>query len=184
MTIAVSAFSRLLKIIGLIAKEPYKRDDILSVSAFSFCRHLECVLRLPISKRPMILRSLLIIATPYCSSWLLHWVRLVFVGNLSVCCGCLSRQQKLKTCLPMKTTHVDQQQQTEQMSTKFRILNICLQTLVDMCHLSSFKTEDMSTNENYTCWPTTTNWTDVYQWKLHMLTNNNKLNRCLPSFKY
>jgi len=85
VTIAVTAFGRLLKIIGLIAKEPYKRDDILSVSAFSFCQ-------------------------------------LLFLF-----CVCLCRQQKPKTCLPMKTTHVDQQQQTEHMSTKFRKLNTCLQ---------------------------------------------------------
>jgi len=37
--------SRLLKIVGLFAKDPHKRDDILK-------------------KRPVILRSLLIVATP------------------------------------------------------------------------------------------------------------------------
>jgi len=41
----VATNSRLLQIIGLFAKEPYKRDDILQ-------------------KRPIILRSLLIVATP------------------------------------------------------------------------------------------------------------------------
>ena len=41
----VASTSRLLKIIGLFAKEPYKRDDILQ-------------------KRRIILRSLLIVATP------------------------------------------------------------------------------------------------------------------------
>jgi len=42
----VATISRLLKIIGLIAKEPYKRDYILQ-------------------ERPLFLRSLLIVATPY-----------------------------------------------------------------------------------------------------------------------
>jgi len=42
----VATISRLLKILGLFAKEPCKRDDILQ-------------------KRPIILRSLLIVATPY-----------------------------------------------------------------------------------------------------------------------
>ena len=42
----VATIRRLLEIIGLFAKEPYKRDDILQ-------------------KRPMILRSLLIVATPW-----------------------------------------------------------------------------------------------------------------------
>jgi len=41
----VATISRLLKIIGLFAKEPYKRDNVLQ-------------------KRPIILRSLLIVATP------------------------------------------------------------------------------------------------------------------------
>jgi len=41
-----AAISRLLQIIGLFAKDPHKRDDILQ-------------------KRPMILRSLLIVTTPY-----------------------------------------------------------------------------------------------------------------------
>ena len=41
----VASTSRLLKTIGLFAKEPYKSDDILQ-------------------KRPLILRSLLIVATP------------------------------------------------------------------------------------------------------------------------
>jgi len=46
-TYGVATISRLLKFIGLLlAKEPYKRDDILQ-------------------KRPMILRSLLIVATLY-----------------------------------------------------------------------------------------------------------------------
>jgi len=42
----VAAVTRLLKMIGSFAKEPYKRDDILQ-------------------KRPIILRSLPIVATPY-----------------------------------------------------------------------------------------------------------------------
>jgi len=42
----VATISRLLKIIGLFCKGPYKRDYILQ-------------------KRPTILRSLLIVATPY-----------------------------------------------------------------------------------------------------------------------
>ena len=42
----VAMISRLLKIIGLFAKEPYKRDYVLQ-------------------RRPMILRSLRIVATPY-----------------------------------------------------------------------------------------------------------------------
>ena len=42
----VATISRLLKIIDSFAKKPYKRDDILQ-------------------KRPEILRSLLIVATPY-----------------------------------------------------------------------------------------------------------------------
>ena len=42
----VATRSRLLKIIGLFAKQPYKRDDILQ-------------------KRPIILRRLLLVATPY-----------------------------------------------------------------------------------------------------------------------
>ena len=42
----VATISRLLKITGLFTKEPYKRDDILQ-------------------KRHLILRSLLIVATPY-----------------------------------------------------------------------------------------------------------------------
>jgi len=42
---AAAPISRLLKIIGLFANEPYKRDYILE-------------------KRPIILRSLLIVATP------------------------------------------------------------------------------------------------------------------------
>jgi len=46
----VASISRLLKIIGLFCKEPYKRDDILQ-------------------KRPMFLGSLLIVATPYEVSW-------------------------------------------------------------------------------------------------------------------
>ena len=41
----VATISRLLKMIGLFGKEPYKRDDILQ-------------------KRPIIWRSLLIVATP------------------------------------------------------------------------------------------------------------------------
>ena len=41
----VASVGRLLKIIGSFAKEPYKRDDILQ-------------------KRPIILRHLLIVATP------------------------------------------------------------------------------------------------------------------------
>ena len=42
----MATISRLLKIIGFFAKEPYKTEDILQ-------------------KRPIILRSLLIEATPY-----------------------------------------------------------------------------------------------------------------------
>jgi len=42
----VDTISRLLKIMGLFCKEPYKRDDILQ-------------------KRPIILKSLLIVAAPH-----------------------------------------------------------------------------------------------------------------------
>jgi len=53
----VATISRLLKIVGLFAKEPYKRDNILQ-------------------KRPMILRSLLFVAIPYLHTpvkfWLTH----------------------------------------------------------------------------------------------------------------
>jgi len=45
----VATISRLLELTGLVVKEPYKRDYILR-------------------KRPMILRSLLIVATPYANT--------------------------------------------------------------------------------------------------------------------
>jgi len=46
MSNGVAMIRRLRKIIGPFAKEPFKRDNILN-------------------KRPIILRSLLIVATPY-----------------------------------------------------------------------------------------------------------------------
>ena len=63
----VATMSRLLKMIGFFSKEPYQRNDILP-------------------KRPMILRSLRIVATPYQhlninlgSTWVVLWVNIMCV---------------------------------------------------------------------------------------------------------
>jgi len=92
----VATISRLLKIIVSFAKESYKREYILQ-------------------KKPIILRSLLIVATPYTYTWFIHVIPIVmlleFVCVSYVCCSgatathhCNTLQQHAAMLLLQHTT--------------------------------------------------------------------------------